>query len=489
MNDSIRSTRQAIVIGGSMAGLLAARVLSDHYDEVVVLDRDVFPETSAHRAGVPQSHHAHGLLPRGIKIIARLFPGLLASLAKAGAFHARQGIPVLQITRAGKLPTAPLSGQGEYLAFSRVLLEWHVRAWLRDHAKVRFVPATDVTGLLTNEDHSAVTGVRVRARDGSGDSVMLADLVVEASGRTSKLNAWLPALGYDPAPEESVNSDIGYASRFYRRPESFPAAWHGLIVNGQPPHNPRGGLILPIEHGNWHVTIGGFAGHYPPTDEAGFLDWARALPDPSLYEAIRVAQPLTPIRGYRTPNNTWRHFERLQRWPRGLMALGDAVCHYNPIYGQGMSVAALSAEALEASLGTSRPNLEHDFQKALARVVAVPWQLATGEDLRWPGVRLTGARAPWTQGLKHAYGNLVLQQAVGDPVVADAFLDMVLNVRSPSVLARPGVLGRVLGGALIRTLGRPGRPDQDPRQEDRHALSPDSLALLRTRPDAAPFQS
>lgn len=475
------AARHALVIGGSMAGLLAARVLSEHYDDVVVLDRDVFPNTPDHRAGVPQSHHAHGLLPRGHEVLTRLFPGLLASLAGSGAFHTREGIPVLQVTPAGKLPAAPLGGQGEYLAFSRFLLEWHVRQWLHEHTKVRFIPSTEVTRLVSSAEGTAVTGVQVRSRDGrGGPEVLRADLVVEASGRASRLGGWLQDLGYGPVPEESVTSNIGYASRFYRRPEGFPAPWHGLIINGRPPHNPRAGLILPVEDGRWHVTLGGFAGHHPPTDEAGFLAWARDLPDPSLYEAIRVAQPLTSIRGYRTPTNTWRHFERLPRWPRGLVTLGDAVCHYNPIYGQGMSAAAVSAETLETSLRSGRPDFEHAFQRALARGVAVPWQIATGEDLRWPGVRLSGAGTGPGLRLRHAYGNLVLRQAVRDGVVAGAFLDMIMNLRPPTVLARPAILSRVLGGSLARALGGKGQ-DAEP------ALSPEAVSLLRARPDAAPF--
>lgn len=483
MTDLAPAGRHALVIGGSMAGLLAARVLSEHYGDVTVLDRDVFPEAPDHRAGVPQSHHAHGLLPRGHEILAELFPGLLASLAQAGAFHTREGIPVLQVTPAGKLPAAPLRGQGEYLAFSRFLLEWQVRQWLREHTNVRFLPATEVTRLVSSEDGTGVSGVQVRYRDGrEGPEVLHADLVVEASGRSSKLGGWLQDLGYGAVPEESVTSDIGYASRFYRRPEGFPAPWHGLIINGRPPHNPRAGLILPVEDGRWHVTLGGFAGHHPPTDEAGFLAWARDLPDPGLYEAIRVAEPLTPIRGYRTPTNTWRHFERLPRWPRGLIALGDAVCHYNPIYGQGMSAAAVSAAALETSLRTGGPDFEHAFQKALARVVAAPWQVATGEDLRWPGVKLTGASAGPGLRLRHAYGNLVLGRAVRDEVVAGAFLDMIMNLRPPSVLARPAILARVLGGSLARALGGTVQ-DAEP------ALSPEVVSLLRTRPAGAPFHA
>jgi len=240
--------RHAIVIGGSMAGLLAARVLADYVDQVTVIDRDTFPELAAHRAGVPQSHHAHALLGRGQMILMQLFPGLLDDLRAEGALAVRNAVPIVIVSPAGMLPSQRMPD--EFMAFSRFLLEWHVRRRIRARPEVRFLENSEVTGLLATADRGQVVGVRVQRRGAEGAPEELwADLVVDASGRFSKAPAWLEALGYAAPPEETITSGLGYASRFYRKPDHFPGEWQGIIINGRPPHNPRAGLILPIE--NW----------------------------------------------------------------------------------------------------------------------------------------------------------------------------------------------------------------------------------------------
>jgi len=236
----------AVVIGGSMAGLLAARVLADFYTQVTVVDRDEFPMTPNHRKGVPQSHHAHALLERGQQIINGFFPGIIDDLRADGAAAQRNVVPVVFVTAAGKLP--PLQYPGEFVAFSRYRLEWHVRRRLAARPNVALLAHTDVLALIATANNARVTGVRLCSRGGNDDTMLHADLVVDASGRQSRAPQWLEALGYDAPPEETINSGLGYASRFYRKPTDFPADWQGLIVNGRPPHNPRAGLILPIEH-------------------------------------------------------------------------------------------------------------------------------------------------------------------------------------------------------------------------------------------------
>lgn len=277
--------RHAVVIGGSMAGLLAARVLTGYFDRVTIIDRDTFPDVPDHRKGVPQSHHAHGLLAPGREIINRLFPGIMDELRAGGAQSAYGVVPMAQVTPAGKLPSQ--KQDVEFLTFSRVFLEWHVRRWLATRTEVCFLTNCEVTGLLSTPDRARVTGVRLHHRDGDADLGSLqTDLVVDASGRHSKAPEWLVDFGYAAPAEETINSGLGYASRLYAKPSGFPADWQGIIINGRPPHNPRAGLILPIEHDRWHVSLGGFAGNYPPTDEAGFLQWARDLPDPSIYASL-----------------------------------------------------------------------------------------------------------------------------------------------------------------------------------------------------------
>lgn len=460
----------AVVIGGSMGGLLAARVLAEHFEQVTVLDRDVFPEVPEHRSGVPQSRHAHGTLVRGQQIIAELFPGIMQDLREAGA--TTQG-SLAMVSPAGKLPMYEMGFDGAWV--SRVLLEHHVRERLRAAHNVRIVSQVEVTELTSTPDKRRVTGVQMRHRGGQREPEHRhADLVVDVSGRHSKAPAWLEALGYDAPPEETINSGLGYASRFYKKPRDFPAEWAGLLINGRPPHIPRAGLILPVEHDSWHVTVAGFAGHYPPTDEEGFLAWAEALPDPSLFEAIRVAEPLTPIRGYRTPTNHLRRFETLSRRPAGFVVMGDAVCAFNPIYGQGVTTRALETLALRGVLQTTPDVTSERFawrvQQAVAKVVAAPWMIATGEDLRWPGVTLNGARAGFGTRLIHGYSDLFLNQALHDEVLSATYQRMINMLEPPAALMKPNAVLRVLSGTLRRKVATPG-----------FALSAEAVQDLRAR--------
>ena len=472
--------RHALVIGGSIAGLLAARVLADYFDTVTLVDRDIFPVTPDHRKGVPQSYHAHGLLLTGHYIIEQLFPGIMNDLRTDGAASASNIVPLAIVSPKGLLP---LSKQpGEIINFSRPLLEWHVRDRVSKRPEVRIITNTEVTGLLASPDRTRVTGVQVRERGPAGRTATLqADLVVDASGRHSQAPRWLVELGYEAPPIETINSDLRYASRFYAKPEHFPAEWQSLIVNGRPPHG-HAGLILSVDHGRWHVTLGGFRSHVPPTDEEGFLQWARDLPDPSIYEALRVARPLTPIRGYGTPENHLRHFERMQRWPTGFIVTGDAVCAFNPIYGQGMTVSALDAMTLQHCLQeqqrTPRADFEQHFQQQLARTVADAWFIATNQDLLRPGVRLRGARPRPGLCLLHGYIDLVLYSAIVDPEIARAYFNVLMLANPPRSLVQPRMIAHVLAVACKRTVKHLLRGEE----ESGFALSPEALAALRAMP-------
>ena len=467
----------ALIIGGSMGGLLAARVLAERFQKVTILDRDSFPETPEHRNGVPQSHHAHGILARGQQIMAELFPGIIQELREAGA--TTEGSLVM-VSPAGKLPLYEEDGEGVWA--SRVLLEHHVRARLKALHNVTFISQAEVTDLITSPDKRRVTGVNIRYRKAqSGPEQLHADLVVDVSGRHSKAPAWLEALGYDALSEEVINSGLGYASRYYKKPENFPAEWAGILMNGRPPHNPKAGLILPIENDVWHVTLAGFAGNFPPTDEEGFMAWAKDLPDPSLYEAIRVAEPLTPIRGYRTPTNRLRRFEKLARRPAGFIVMGDAVCAFNPIYGQGITTRALEALALQEVLRTSSDATDETFarrvQKAVSKVVVAPWTVATGENLRWQGVQLDGAGADFGTKLIHRYGDLFLSQALHDKALSATYQRMINMLEPPSALMKPSAMLRVLRGTLRSAMRRNMTPSDT-------ALSAEAIQSLQTRPAA-----
>jgi 2-polyprenyl-6-methoxyphenol hydroxylase-like FAD-dependent oxidoreductase len=462
----------ALIIGGSMAGLLAARVLSDHYEKVVILERDTLPEEPLPRKGLPQSYQPHLFLARGVAIIENLFPGIYNEMVAAGAVGHDQSLwrfvslaGVIQIPKADQ----PLLGA------TRAFIEWGVRRHVATLQNVCFTTGVEVIKLVSSPDQRRVTGVQVRYRHAqSGPEVIAADLVVDASGRNSQAPLWLHALGYEAPPEESINAEIGYSSRLYRKPDNIPADWPNIIIQPRPPHNPRLGVVMAVEDNRWQVMLGGAAGHYPPTDEAGFLEWARSLPDPSLYQAIRIAEPVTPIRGFRIPTPRLRHFERLSRWPNGFIVTGDAVGAFNPLYAQGMTVAALEAEALARLLQATKPNWEQRFQRLAARIVADPWLIGAGEDLRWEGVQLNGKPANPAMRLIQRYMDLLLPVACAHPIVGAAFMQVVGMLASSTSLMRPAILLRVIWHTLRR-----GKLPAAPQC----ALSPATLAELQKQPE------
>lgn len=451
------ATRHAVVIGAGMAGLWAARVLTDHFTRVTVVERDRLPERPDHRRGVPQAYHAHTLLARGQRELERLFPELDAELAAAGAPRVDWTWDCRSFFRTGWVPRYR-SGLTTRTC-SRDLLEWSVRCALARRG-VEFREGRDVLGLCHDIGTDRVTGVRLGGwGDGVGSSsseMLAADLIIDASGRNSRTPEWLAALGYGRVRETVVDPSLGYASRIYRRPPAMCTDWRAMVVSSVPISQSRGGVIYPIEGGGWLVTLAGIGGDYPPTDEEGFLAFAQSLATPALYEAIADAEPLSPIRGYRRTENRLRHYERLARWPTGFVALGDATCTFDPVYGQGMTVSALGARVLDRCLraqwqGHSDGDLRGlggRFQRRLALSNATPWLLATSEDFRWPTTR--GKRPGLLIRLAHRYLDRVLALLVEDPTVAQAFFAVLHLLRSPIALLFPQVLRRVIFGQVVR---------------------------------------
>jgi 2-polyprenyl-6-methoxyphenol hydroxylase-like FAD-dependent oxidoreductase len=453
-------TSQALVIGGSIAGLLAARVLADHFEQVTIIERDRFPGEPGPRKGIPQARHVHALLTRGHAILEQLFPGIDAQLAAAGAPRVDWGADVAWFGRQG-WGVRFQSGIASR-ACSRDLLEWLVRSRLAANPRVRFRQGSEVVGLLASPDQTVVTGVQVRDRDRSGgkseqEEALLASLVVDASGRSSRAPQWLEALGRTLPAETIINAYLGYASRWYRIPPNSSVDWKVLIVRAEPPDRTRGGVIFQVDAERWVVTLSGVGRDYPPTDEPGFLEFARSLPTPELYEAITAAEPLTPVYGYQRNENRLRHFERMADWPDGFVALGDAVCAFNPVYGQGMSVAALGAQTLDACLHSRPPGvagLAKRFQVQLARVNQTPWLLATGVDFRWPA---TEANRPGRSSRAiQWYVDQVVSLAILDPGALQAFINVTHLLKPPATFFHPRIAVKVLAHALkIRAVAPP----------------------------------
>lgn len=383
----------AIVIGSSIAGLTAARVLTDYFERVTVIDRDRLPDTPDFRRGVPQARHAHTLPLRGQAILEQQFPGLAAELLAQGATAINGGSEMAFYIGGGWHQVRHQSALVS-LSCSRPLLESTIYRRLARHPRLQIIQEQEAVGLDVDSRRRRVTGVRLRRRRAlrPAETRLAADLVIDASGRESRAPQWLAGLGY-PVPQETIiNAFPGYATRIYRRPTDFNESWKTLYVKPAPPDGTRGGFIIPIEGDRWHVTLIGMARDYPPLDEAGFLAFARSLPAGRLYEAIKAAEPLTKPYGYRRGENRLRHYDRLPRYLEGFLVCGDAAYALNPVYAQGMTAAAMAGQALALSLEAHRranmTGLARIFQQQLSRVVADPWRLAVREDKRWPATEV-----------------------------------------------------------------------------------------------------
>jgi 2-polyprenyl-6-methoxyphenol hydroxylase-like FAD-dependent oxidoreductase len=329
---------------------------------------------------------------------------------------------------------------------SRALLEFTLRQRVTAIPAVTVLAHTQVAGLETSEDRGRVAGVRLRSRMGEAraqeaGSLVEADLVVDASGRSSRAEEWLSALGYPSGEETVVNSHYGYATRHYRRPARAGTDRKILLVRNRPPFGTRTGMILPVEGDQWIVNLGGAGAENPPTDEPGFLEFARSLIHPAIYYAIKDAEPLSKIHGYQNTANRFRQFHRLERWPEGYLVMGDAAVILNPMYGQGMTVAGLEAMALKRWLGAGKGELA--FQKDLAEAARLPWLMATNEDRRIPGAQAPGAGR--FDALIQWYLDEVQWLAGSDPAVLREHARVTHLVSSPAALFAPRIALKVLG--------------------------------------------
>jgi 2-polyprenyl-6-methoxyphenol hydroxylase-like FAD-dependent oxidoreductase len=432
--------QRALVLGGGIAGLLAARVLADHFERVTIVERDLLPDDATHRSGVPQARHAHGLLMRGLNVIERLFPGFTDELAANGAPRVEWMIDTVQWIPAGWTPRYA-SGIVTW-ATSRVLLESLLRQRVADLPNVDFEQEKVVCGLVTNPDRTRIIGVSMV----SCLDILRGDLVVDATGRSSHMPEWLSEIGY-PAPEETVvDAHLGYASRVYRLPVGAQPDWKAILIM-MTPERPRGGVFQAIENGKWMMTLAGTAGDYPPTDEAEFRSFALSIPAPPLHDMLEIAEPISPIYGYRKTANRLRHYEKLDCLPDGLAVLGDAACSFNPVYGQGMTAAALGAEVLDRCLREGFDSLI--FQQRLAKSNEQPWMMATGEDYRYP---VDGTPVTATIRRVNRYAEWLFQAGASEPEIAKTFLSMMHLMVPLTAMFHPSLILRRL---LYSLKGKP----------------------------------
>jgi 2-polyprenyl-6-methoxyphenol hydroxylase-like FAD-dependent oxidoreductase len=443
---------RAVVLGGGIAGLLAARVLSESYRDVVVVDRDELTGVLGPRRGVPHGRHAHALLARGQQILAELFPGLDDELTAAG-------VPAGDV--AGNLRwyfngRRLRPGNSGLLSVSstRPRLEAHVRARVFALPNVRVLDRRTIVGLRATADGGRVTGVRVLGvQPGSKEEILEAGLVVDATGRGSRTPVWLEQLGYERPDEEKVRVDLAYTTRHFRlRRDPYGT---DLSINPvASPGNPRGAFFPKLEDGSSMLSLTGILGDHPPPDLDGYLAFARSLAAPEIYEAIHDAHPIDDPVTFRFPASVRRRYERLRRLPDGLLVVGDGVCSFNPVYGQGMTVAAIEAMILRDLLSQGAEPRPRRFFRAISSAVDVPWDISAGADLGFPGVE--GNRT-----LKVRAGNAYMSRlhtaATQDAGITAAFFRVAGLVDPPGALMRPSLVLRVLRGAK-RVANNPQSP-------------------------------
>ena len=445
MTEETRSSH-AVVIGGSIAGLLAARVLTEHIDRVTIVERDTLPEGAHLRKGVPQARHVHALLAQGQQIMEDLLPGLTDELNQIGAPELQWGLNTAVMTAGGWMPRFD-SGIRSH-APSRAALEWLIRRRVRQDERIQFMTGYDVRDLMTDEARTTVTGVHLQRRGGDREATSLAaDLVVDASGRESRAPQWLKALGYAAPQETTVNAYLAYATRWYKRPENADMDWKMVMIHSKPAEGiNRGGAIFEVEGRSWLVTLAGIADQQPPTDEDAYLDFARTLASPLIYNAIKDADPLGDIYGYQRTANRLRHYERLTRRPENFVLVGDAVCAFNPLYGQGMTVAAMEALALREVLQGFRARdltgMATRFHKRLAEVVKDTWLMATGEDLRY--ATTSGDRPGLVTRFIQRYIDRLVIIMPAATEIALALMHAQNLTKPPAALLHPRLLIKVL---------------------------------------------
>jgi 2-polyprenyl-6-methoxyphenol hydroxylase-like FAD-dependent oxidoreductase len=451
-----RAGRHAVIIGAGIAGLIAARVLSDHFVRVTVLDRDLLPDEAAPRVWGPHGLHAHLLAHRGQEIIEQLFPGLFTAIGPQGSVAVDLGSQMLW-RQAGI--TSIRARTGVLSRFqSGYALETQLRRQLRTFDNVCILQDAQVAALRTNCAGAAISAVEV-VKPVCGQprqTGLTVDLVVDASGRASQLPRWLQMLGYDCPAQDEVAVDYAYASRIYRRPAGYRCDWLALQCDQDPQVGSRSVRIFPLEGDRWIVTAGGRFGERPPVDADGFLKFLEPMLDAHLIAALRTAEPVGPVVAGRIGSNQRRCYESLKRFPERLVVIGDALCSLHPWYGNGVAVAAEQALALDRCLRSTRGNLTRaarDFLRVAGQVVDRQWQLAACEELRH--AQASSPRPPFLAALDW-FRHRVQVLSARDALAMQTLLDVTHMRVRPTAICKPALACKVAASLL------PGRRADSP---------------------------
>lgn len=424
-----------MVVGGGIAGMVTARVLADGFDTVTIIERDPLPDEPVARRGVPQARQPHLLWESGRVTLEDLFPGYSEELLSEG------GVVV-----DGRSDLSQYS-QGDFLAngsrhFSlylatRPVYEQLLRRYVFELDGVQIRPGCQFIDYLTDDTAAAVKGIELRNEDAQREE-LTADLVIDATGRTSRTAMWLGRHGYSSPPLDKVHIDLVYNATFVQR----PADDYRMIGALAEAPRTRGGAVMPVEGGRWLINMHGMHGDHPPTDAKGFKEFAASLPIPDLKHLLDEYPLVADIDQYPFPANRRYHYENLGRFPEGIVVIGDAIASFNPIYGQGMSVAALEALLLHDVLATDdRENVARRFFDRSAEIIDIAWSMATGADFAFQETR--GSKPRGTDFFNW-YLNRLFRKSHTDGALTDAFVRVLMMERPPTSLLRPGIAWRVL---------------------------------------------
>lgn len=447
-----------IVLGASMAGLLAARVLSEHFAQVTLVERDPVEDQPQSRKGQPQTRHLHGLLASGLAIMTGYFPDLPQALEEGGAVLGDFGETMQWYAYGGYRQRFSMGVRAALM--SRPFLEYLIRQRTLARTNIRLVSNCAVKSLVTEADHRRVIGVEIEDRDTATHTTLDADLVVDCSGRGSRTPQWLAELGYAAPPESEVKVDVGYATQIFRRDPDDPRSKDWILLTPEAPRESRFGGMFPIEGDRWIVSMGGWAGDHAPTDAKGFLEYARSLPAPDIYDIMSTSEALSDVYPHKFMSSLRRHYEKLNRFPFGYLVLGDAICSFNPTYGQGMTSAAMQAAVLDEMLtrrAGDTDQIASAFFKQASKIIDTPWQLAVGEDFRFPQ---TSGPKPAGIDLLNRYVAMVHRATLVDPEVARAFAKVMNLLAPPTSLMTPGTMMRVFRANRRLSTAQRNKPTQ-----------------------------
>lgn len=449
-----RTGQHAVVIGGSIAGLCAARVLADFYDTVSVFDRDDLPDGPQNRSAIPQDRHLHLLMARGALEFDTLFPGLLDDMVAAGVPVLENRPDAIHFGAAGHVLGMGHTLRDDFTAYvpSRPHLEWQLRR--RVNAMDTVTIATGVAAVpLFDRDRQRVTGVRL---DDPEASVVDADLVVDASGRGTRLPAWLDEWGFDRPREDTVEVGISYATYQVRMSDAtLEDAIPAVIVAGASRRQPRGLGMLRYEDGTWVLTTFGVAKTEPPQDFSGMCALADTVLPPHMSTALRSAAPIGPVALHRYPTSRWRRYDEMTRFPTGIIPFGDAVVSFNPTFGQGMTMTSIQATNLRGVLESGDPDIAGQLSRATAKTTYPVWTMNAVGDLILH--RAKGAQPWWYRPVGRLFDQF-LGAAETEPVLAEWFLRRFSLLDSLYMAPSPKLVGRAVGHNL--TLWWAGRHAQ-----------------------------